>query len=213
MMTIVILITVMSIIQLNQESSDNKGQVPTVKVDEQFSSMKSIAQPNWWIKPAITAKVKHPPKKRVTNNAEPISNFLILPEMNNWQLQKNKAGIASATYQFKRSTDNNKHYELAIIRMNGKVALNNVLSIWQSKTGLSSEPKPLVFSTKKKQTFKLFTFKGEQKSIFVAAHKKQKYTFFRLSTIEQNNQKSDLVNNAEIEQIFKDFLAEIYIYN
>lgn len=223
--TIVLLATAVIIMQRDQETSDNKGQSSLTKVNDKFSSMKSIAQPNWWVKSTHTAipniKPKAPQKhtKRVSKNSEPVSNFIILPNMDNWLLQKSTKGIASATYRFNDPQIKNKHYELAIIRMNANVALNDVLSIWQNKVALPSKQpsKSLMFTTKQKQQLDLFTFKGAQKIILVAVHKKHKYTFFRLASIRQNNQQSNqentLASDKKIEQIFKNFLTDIYINN
>jgi hypothetical protein len=185
--------------------------------NKNFIEMKSIAQPNWWVKPSMTTteKTQKQQTKQIRNSSEPISNFLILPKMVNWKQQAKKTGIASATYEFKSSENGKVDYELAIIRMNANVALSDVLSIWQSKidSPINQLSKPSIFSTKKKQNLNIFTFKGEQKTILVAVHKKQKYTFFRLSTVQQNNKNSPSLPNKNIAQVFESFLADIYIHN
>ncbi len=216
---IVVLITIFIVLKYQNNIDDivknnvSKG----ANMNIAFSEMKSIAQPNWWIKPSNTTKnkVQNNQTKQVRSGSEPLSNFLILPDMNNWQLQENKAGIASGTYEYKNSIDNAIGYELAIIRMNTKIALNDVLSIWQSKVGTSIKQSntPLAFSTKHKQNLNIFTFKGEQKTIMVAVHKKKKYTFFRLSAVKQSNNKSAPLPIKNIAQKFEDFLTDIYIHH
>lgn len=210
---IILLIATVIIWQSLQNTTKIQQEKTAVNVNNKQSKMKSLAQPNWWIKPKVTAKAAHKKTRSVSTSSEPVSNFLIMPDMNDWSLQKNKKGIASATYEFinKDSSDENEQSELAIIRMNAQVALSAVLSIWQNKAGLSSTSptKSTEFITKKKQTLELFTFKGESKTILVAVHKGKKHTFFRLSFEHKANQ----LFNKEIENKFKNFLSEIYIHN
>lgn len=213
--TVAILLSIATVVIMqNNETLDNKPLDSVIKNNDKFSSMESIAKPNWWIKPTVSTTVSKQSTKSVKSNAEPISNFLIMPDMNNWQLQKNKSGIASATFQFNETENKNNSYELAIIRMNGQVALEAVLSIWQSKAGLTSNPstKSTTLDTKQKQKLELFTFKGDKKTIWVAVHKAEKYTFFRLSSPHKNNQESGQVLNQKMERKFKDLLANVYIY-
>lgn len=211
---IIVLITTVIIIK-NNETSESKQLHSVIKSNDKFSSMKSIAQPNWWIKPPINSAVQQKTTPSVKRNAEPISNFLIMPDMNGWQLQKNKTSIASATFKFNGKDNKNNLYELAIIRMNGQVTLEAVLSIWQSKAGLTpdSSPKATTLVTKQKQKLELFTFKGEKKTILVAVHQGEKHTFFRLSSPHNNNQESDPIVNQKMERKFKDLLAGVYIYS
>lgn len=209
---IFLLITTIVIIQ-NDKTSEKKQLDSATKSNDKYSSMKSIAKPNWWIKPTVNSVAPQQNTKPVKRNAEPIANFLIMPDMNGWQLQKNKTGIASATYTL--NNNKNNPYELAIIRMNGQVALDAVLSIWQSKTGLTagSSTKSTKLNTKQKQSLELFTFTGEKKTILVAVHKGEKYTFFRLSSAHKINQESDPIGRKKMERTFKDLLAEVYIYS
>ncbi len=171
------------------------------------SSVQSIAKPNWWKKPdTVTKSLGKMPKQHtapVSNKREPLRNFLKMAKNSEWKIIDSK-GIASAKYEL---VFEGKHYELAIIRMNAKVALDEVLSIWQNKVGL--QPKSATHSTplitKKKQQLELIPLIGEQKTILLAMHKAQKTTFFRLLS----NQKID----EEITQKFKDLLFEIEIVN
>jgi hypothetical protein len=216
---IVVLITILIVLKYQNNIDDivKNNASKGANMNITFSEMKSIAQPNWWIKPSNTTKnkVQNNQTKQVRSGSEPLSNFLILPDMNNWQLQENKKGIASATYQFKNLEDNNVSYELAIIRMNTKVGLNNVLSIWQNKVGIpiNQSIESSVFSTKHKQNLDIFSFQGEQHTILVAVHKKQKYTFFRLSAVKHNNNKNSLLPNYDIAQKLETLLTDIYIHN
>lgn len=211
---IILLIVTLIIIQ-NDKTSEKQPLKSVIKNNDKFSSIKSIAKPNWWIKPKDNSIASNKSTKPVKSNAEPISNFLTMPEMNGWQLQKNQSGIASATFEFTDTENKNSLYELAIIRMNGQVALEAVLSIWQSKAGLpsSSSTKSMILETKQKQRLELFTFKGEKKTILVAVHQGQKYTFFRLSSPHKNDQESNPIINVKMEREFKEILAEVYIYN
>ncbi|MFT7006178.1 MAG: hypothetical protein ACJAXJ_000680 [Colwellia sp.] len=211
---IILLVTTVVIMQ-NNETNENKQLDSGVKTNGKFSSIESIAKPNWWIKPTVSSTTTKPSTKSVKSNAEPISNFLIMPEMDGWQLQKNKTGIASATFKFNGKDNKNNLYELAIIRMNGQVTLEAVLSIWQSKAGLTpdSSPKATTLVTKQKQNLELFTFQGDKQTILVAVHKAEKYTFFRLSSPHKNNQESDQIVNKQMELKFNDLLADVYIYS
>jgi len=211
---IILLITTIIIIQNNKTSG--KQQLNLVnKSNDNFSSMKSIAKPNWWIKPKISSAVSQKSTKLVKSNAEPISNFLTMPDMENWQLQENKTGIANAIYVLNDAGNKNPSYELAIIRMNSQVELEAVLSIWQSKAGLTagSLTKSMTLDTQQKQRLELFTFKSEKKTILIAVHKGEKYTFFRLSSAHSNIQHSGPKESNKMEIIFKKLLADVYIYN
>jgi len=209
---VILLITTIVIIQ-NNKNSEKQQLNSVIKSNDKFSSMKSIAKPNWWMKPtvnSVTAQAKTKPLKR---NAEPISNFLIMPDMDGWQLQENKTGIASATYSL--NDTKNKHYELAIIRMNGQVTLEAILSIWQSKAGLTPDSSTIstTLDTKQKQRLDLFNFTGKKNTILVAVHKGEKNTFFRLSSGHKINQKSGFIGREKMERTFKDLLAEVYIFS
>ncbi|MDX2368545.1 MAG: hypothetical protein QNK36_09125 [Colwellia sp.] len=85
----------------------------------------------------------------------------------------------SATYALNDTENKNTPYELAIIRMNGQVSLDAILSIWQSKAGLpaDSSTKSTTLDTKQKQSLELFTFTGEKKTILVAVHKSENILF------------------------------------
>ncbi len=169
------------------------------------TKLKSIADPNWWKKSSDKLSTSNKVKKssqQVTNNAEPINNFIKFPQNNNWVLIKGKKGISSAKYSL---VFEGKYYELAIIRMNASVALESVLSIWKNKVGL--DPKSpftsSLFLTNSKQELQLIPLIGSQKAILLAVHKNKKHTFFRLLG-EQGIDK-----NAENK--FKELLSEIII--
>lgn len=211
---IILLITTIIIIQ-NNKASDKQPLDLVNKSYDNFSSMKSIAKPNWWIKPKISSTASQKSTKIVKSNAEPISNFMTMPDMEDWQLQGNRTGIASAIYVLNDTGNQNTLFELAIIRMNSQVALEAVLSIWQSKAGLTagSLTKSMALDTQQKQRLELFTFKGEKKTILVAVHKAEKYTFFRLSSAHSNIQHSGPKESNKMEITFKELLANVYIYN
>jgi len=183
----------------NDDDSNIKNISSTIE-------LKSIAAPNWWKKSnknkILTKNNVKKSSQKVTNNAEPINNFIKLPFNNDWVLIKGKKGISSAKYSL---VFEGKYYELAIIRMNASIALESVLSIWQNKVGL--DPKSSFtsssFITNNKQELQLIPLKGSQKAIFLAVHKNKKYTFFRLLG-EQGIDK-----NAENK--FKELLSEMTI--
>lgn len=169
------------------------------------STVQSIAKPNWWVKPSISTKpLGKMPKQHATqvnNKREPLSRFIKMTKNDEWK-KTDGQGIASAKYEL---IFEDKRYELAIIRMNAKVPLVEVLSIWQNKVGLTpkSATQSMPIVTKKNQPLALFSLIGEQKTILLAVHKAQKYTFFRLLS----NQKID----EKVIQKFKDLLFEIEI--
>ena len=159
------------------------------------------------MKPASSGKTANEmPSKHTTNvnnQREPLSNFLKMPKNDEWQLSKN-SGIASAKYEL---VFEDKTYELSIIRMNAKVELEEVLSIWQNKVGLvaKSQFTSTTFLTNTNQKLDLIPLIGKQKTVLLAVHKAQKYTFFRLLS----NQKTE----EKVTQKFKNLLMEIEIIN
>ncbi len=154
----------------------------------------SIANPNWWKKPSgVTPLANKSPKtmsaaqiKQVKQ--EPVSNFLQLPQHFPWQIIGESIGIASAKYQWNFAQ---KAYEISVIRMNNKVPLTAVLSIWQDKAGLS--PTATVSSetitTNHQQKLIFYTLAGAKKTILLAVHQGHKYTFFRLLSEQKVNEK------------------------
>ncbi len=215
-----LIITTGIYLPLSNNGSDNSSESlnTSYKVTDKKEEIKSIAQPNWWLKPAITDQVKtpHNKNKRVNDNAEPVTNFLMIPKMDEWQLQEKTEGIASATYQLtNKGNELNGHHQLAVIRMNAQVALDAVLNIWKDKAGLTSDitSEPVIFMTNKKQQLELYTFKGLSKTILVAVHKGKKHTFFRLSDVLKIEQKSSETLDKQAEITFHNFLSEIFIFN
>jgi len=170
----------------------------------------SIADPNWWKKPmnSMASKQGDPTKKMMSAKhikqvkQEPIANFLQLPKANTWQIIGESIGIASAKYQW---DFDQKAYEVSVIRMNNKVPLAAVLSIWQDKAGLS--PKSTVNSetvtTNHQQNLIFYTLAGPKKTILLAVHQGNKYTFFRLLSEQK-------INEETIKQ-FKNDLKNIVI--
>jgi len=163
----------------------------------------SLAKPNWWLKPTLHSNKST--KSTVDYSqvkSEPISNFLTIPVNDDWQIISGGVGVSSVKYQL---IFEEKKYELAIMRMNKNVQLASILTIWQNKAGLamSSETPSSNFETKNKQRFELYSYQGINKSILVATHKLNKYTFFRLLG-EQNISK-------EVTDKFKEFLDGIVI--
>ncbi|MCJ8271214.1 MAG: hypothetical protein MJK04_17660, partial [Psychrosphaera sp.] len=119
---------------------------PPTKIDRSYSSKKQTATPG------------------------PKEHFLKVSPPPQWQLIEQQEGIASIKY---RLSYDGSFYDLAVIRMNGKVPLNSVLKIWQEKAGLSGfadvQFKP--FISKQAQTFDMATLKGPYKTIYLAIHK------------------------------------------
>lgn len=185
-------------------TDDESLAPPTHQVND---TVKSLAQPNWWVKPAASAKTisntSAKQKSNINNQREPLRNFLKMPKSDDWNVLE-RSGIASAKYEL---IFGGNSYELSIIRMNAKVALEEVLSIWQNKVGLvpKSTFTSTEFLTKKKQSFELIPLVGEKKTIILAVHKAQKYTFFRLLS----HKKID----DDITKKFKAFLFNIEIFN
>jgi hypothetical protein len=171
------------------------------------NTVKSLAKPNWWKKPVaatlLPVKMSKQKNTPVSNQREPLGHFMKMANAQEWKIMESQ-GIASAKYEL---LFEGKSYVLAIIRMNAKVPLNEVLSIWQNKVGLvaKSAMKSISIITKKKQNFELFTLTGEQKTILLAVHKAEKYTFFRLL--------SDQKIDEKVIEKFKDLLFEIEIKN
>lgn len=200
LLALVALIGVSSLTTLNQ-----KKPLIAQETFKTSDPIKSIAKPNWWIKPIEPANQSKSAKKSktVTNQREPVSNFLKIPKNDEWKLTIS-SGIASAIYDLYFE---DKHYELAIIRMNGKVPQEEVLSIWQNKVGLmpKSPYTAINLVTKYNQELKLIAFKGDKKTILLAVHKRHKLTFFRLLSNEGIDEK--------VTQKFTDFLSEVEIIN
>ncbi len=169
----------------------------------------SIASPNWWKKPAKSeAKKNHLTMNKMSANKikqvkqEPIKHFLQLPKANQWQLVGESIGIASAKYQWNFAQT---AYEIAVIRMNSKVPLKAVLSIWQDKVGLTPNSNTVseMITTNHKQKLSLYTFNGSQKTILLAVHQGNKYTFFRLL--------SDTLMSEQAINQFKEDLKNVVI--
>ena len=192
-----------SLLAATNEQNTKISQLTNTNRQKQVN-IKSIADPNWWKKPKFSSPRNLKLSKVRSMKKEPVSNFLQLSLASDWHLISENSGIASAKYQL---LFEGERYELSVIRMNSSVPLSSVLSIWQDKVGLvpNSSLSTELFSTQRKQQFKLINLKGEQKSILLAVHQSNKYTFFRLL--------GDNGINEKVAQKFKDFLSTLYIFN
>ncbi len=192
-----------SILLLAATNEQKTSQLANTNIQRQ-ANVKSIADPDWWKKPKFSSPRNLRLSKTRSMKKEPVSNFLQLSLANGWHLLSENSGIASAKYQLLYEGE---RYEMSVIRMNSSVPLASVLSIWKDKVGLvpNAALSTELFSTQRKQQFKLITLKGEQKSILLAVHQSNKYTFFRLL--------GEHGINEGVTQKFKDFLSTLYISN
>jgi len=191
------LLSVVTTVQSAEENVIQKGA---------SHSISPLANPNWWKKSPFNSdalmKKSQPKVDYNLVRSEPLSNFLLVGENTSWQQVSGSVGVSSVKYQLDFE---GKTYELAIIRMDENVPLPSVLNIWQNKVGLSSSSASPVadFKTENNQKLAIYSFKGQQKSILLATHKQDKYTFFRLlgeQGIDEN-----------VAEKFRVFLAEVTI--
>ncbi len=161
----------------------NPQKEPVSPKEQNQAHMQNIAQPNWWKKNNNNKVPVMASKKGATDfskiKSEPASNFLRIPKNSEWQIISGSIGVSSVKYQLNHKGE---HYELAVIRMNNKVPFDSIMNIWKNKVGLAvnSPTTAINLATKHKQKLKLYKLVGSQKSILLATHQQEKYTFFRL---------------------------------
>lgn len=125
----------------------------------------------------------HPPVAKSSPHKVTAGNqdhFLQVTLSDDWQAIEQGEGIASLRFKLNLQGSSK---EMAVIRMNKEVPLDTVINIWKQKVGLAPDAtvKYQPFSNKDDQQMYIAELKGPYKTIMLAIHKGEKYTFFRLS--------------------------------
>lgn len=181
-LTIVALIGCLVVAGVYISTTDDK-QKHNQQVAQFLSQVDKAPAPAVTKMPSVTMPANHPKLSHSSHSnvsAGKKEDFLEVANLKHWQVIETDEGIASLKYRLQLD---GQRLEMAVIRMNKEVSLDTVVNIWKQKAGLTAQHKIdyQPFNNQSGQQFYLTEMKGPLKTIWLAIHKQQKYTFFRLS--------------------------------
>ncbi len=168
--------------EITQQQVEKLGQ----SVDQFFEYKRQEVQEKRQAEvPQKNSQKAMPPKQ------EKLDEFVALKLTEQWKKLEVTGGMASGIF---RLTDNEKNYEVSVIRLPSNVPLKTIFGIWKQRLGVSPDQKNQYekLTSDASQEWQLTRLSGGQQKLLIAFHQGEtRYTFFRLSS------NGDIAKSAE----------------